>query len=76
MLFAPHALHVIILVSHICTYAIDPMERKMEVAAVQIQWRLGGPQASSGEDANIVLDQGKPWCIPPWSLSSIFELYL
>jgi hypothetical protein len=46
-----------------CTYAIDPAELKMEVKAVQVQWRLGGPQASSGEDTNVVLDQGKPRCI-------------
>jgi hypothetical protein len=76
MLFVPHALHVIILVSHICTYAIDPTELKMEVQEVQVQWRLGGPQTSSDEDTNVVLDQGNPWCIPPKSLSFIFELYL
>jgi hypothetical protein len=28
---------------------------------------------SSGEDTNVVLDQGKPWCIPPKSLSFMFE---
>jgi hypothetical protein len=63
MLFAPLALHVIILVSHICTYAIDSTELKMEVQAMQVQWRLEGPQASSGEDTNVVLNQGKPRCI-------------
>jgi hypothetical protein len=51
------------LVTHICTYAIDPAELKMKVQGVQVQWRLGGPQASSDEDTNIVLDQGKPRCI-------------
>jgi hypothetical protein len=33
---------------------------------------FGGPQASSGEDTNLALDQGKPQCIPPKS-SFIFE---
>jgi hypothetical protein len=28
---------------------------------------------STGEDTNLVLDQGKPWCIPRKSLSFIFE---
>jgi hypothetical protein len=60
--FVPHALHYVIM-TIMCTYAIDPAELKMEVKAVQVQWRLGGPQASSGEDTNVVLDQGKPRCI-------------
>jgi hypothetical protein len=46
--------------SHICTHAIDPTELKMKVQAVQVQWRLGRPQASSGEGTNVVLVQGKP----------------
>jgi hypothetical protein len=41
--------------------------------ALQVQWRIGGPQASSGEDTNLVLDRGKPWCIPLKSLSFIFK---
>jgi hypothetical protein len=48
------------LVSHICTHAIDPAELKMEVQAEQVQWVFRGPQASSGEDTNLALDQGKP----------------
>jgi hypothetical protein len=32
----------------------------MEIQAVQVQWRIEGPQASSGEDTNLALDQGKP----------------
>jgi hypothetical protein len=32
-----------------------------------------GPQASSGEDTNLDLDQGKPQCIPPKSLSFMFK---
>jgi hypothetical protein len=53
----------LVFMAHICTYAIDPAELKMEVQGVQVQWRLGGQQASSDEDTNIVLDQGKPRCI-------------
>jgi hypothetical protein len=60
--FVPHALHYVI-VTIICTYVMDLAELKMEVQAVQVQWRPVGPQASSGEDTNIVLDQGKPRCI-------------
>jgi hypothetical protein len=33
----------------------------------------GGPQASNDEDTNLSLDQDKPRCIPPLSLSFIFE---
>jgi hypothetical protein len=45
----------------------------MGIQAAQVQWRIGGPQASSGEDTNLVLDQGKPRCIPPKSLYFMFE---
>jgi hypothetical protein len=48
------------LVSHICTYAIDSAELKMEVQAVQVQWGIGGPQASSGKNANIVVIKASP----------------
>jgi hypothetical protein len=34
---------------------------------------FGGPQASSAEDINLDLDEGKPRCIPPKSFSFIFE---
>jgi hypothetical protein len=45
----------------------------MEVQTEQVQRVFGGPQASSGEDTNLALDQGKPRCIPPNSLSLTFE---
>jgi hypothetical protein len=32
----------------------------MEVQVVQVQWRIGGPQASSGEDANIIVIKVSP----------------
>jgi hypothetical protein len=70
--FAPHALHVMS-VSHICTFALDPAESKTEIRVEQIQWVFGVPQASSGEDTNLALDQDKLWCIPPKSLSFMFE---
>jgi hypothetical protein len=49
------------------------VESKTEIQVLQIQWRIGGPQASSGEDTNLVLDQSKPRCIPSKSLSFIFK---
>jgi hypothetical protein len=32
----------------------------MEIYAVQVQWVFGGPQASSCEDANIVVTKASP----------------
>jgi hypothetical protein len=46
-----------------------------EIQAVQVQQVFGGPQASSGEGTNLALDQGKPWCIKPPSLSFVY-LYI
>jgi hypothetical protein len=34
---------------------IDHAESKTEIQAEQVQWVFGGPQASSYEDANIVV---------------------
>jgi hypothetical protein len=45
----------------------------MEVRAEQVQRVFRGSQALSGEDTNLALDQGKPQCIPPKSLSFMFE---
>jgi hypothetical protein len=61
---------------HYFAYALDHVETKTEIQTMQVQWRIGVPQASSEEDSNLMLDQGKPHCIPPKSLSFIFELYL
>jgi hypothetical protein len=58
---------------HVLHIRVDHTEPKTEIQVVQVQWRIGGPQASSGEDTNLALDQGKPRCIPPQSLSCIFE---
>jgi hypothetical protein len=38
--------------------------------------KYGGPQASSGEDTNTALDQGKPPCIPLIILDFSFNYYL
>jgi hypothetical protein len=48
------------LVSHICTYALDHVEPKSEIQAEQVQGMFGGPQASSYEDANIVVIKASP----------------
>jgi hypothetical protein len=54
-----HALHAMS-VSHICTFVLDPVEPESEFQAEQAQGAFGGPQASSGEDTKLALDQGKP----------------
>jgi hypothetical protein len=41
--------------SHICTFALDPAESESEFQAEQAQGVFGGPQASSYEDANIIV---------------------
>jgi hypothetical protein len=40
-----------------------PTKLKIEIQAEQVQWVFGGPQASSGKDTNLALDQDKPRCI-------------
>jgi hypothetical protein len=52
---------------------VDHAELESEFQVKQVQWAFGGPQASSGKDNNLALDQGKPQCIPPKSLSFMFE---
>jgi hypothetical protein len=48
------------LVSHICTFALDHAGLKSEIQAEQVQWVFGGPQASSSDDANIVVIKASP----------------
>jgi hypothetical protein len=57
-------------------YALDHTELKTEIQAVQVQWWIEGPQAPSGVDTNLMLDQGKPRCIQPMSLSFMLKLYV
>jgi hypothetical protein len=51
------------------------VEPKTEIPAGRVQWRIRGPQASSDEDTNIVLDQVKTRCIQPMPLSFILKLH-
>jgi hypothetical protein len=44
----------------IFAYAIDHVELKTKIQAEQVQRVLEGPQASSGEDTNLELNQGQP----------------
>jgi hypothetical protein len=57
--FAPLALHVMS-VSHICTFVLDPTEPESKFRAEQVKGVFGGPQASSREDANIVVIKASP----------------
>jgi hypothetical protein len=56
-------MHCTILIVTIFAYTIDHVEMKTEIQAEQVQRVLEGPQASSGEDTNLELNQGKPRCI-------------
>jgi hypothetical protein len=39
---------------------VDHAEPKMEIQAEQVQWVSGSPQASSCEDANVVVIKASP----------------
>jgi hypothetical protein len=54
----------ILLLAYICSYMLDYAEPELEVPMEQAQVE---------EFPNLELDQGKPQCIPPKSLSFIFE---
>jgi hypothetical protein len=54
-------------------FTVDHAEPKLKIQVEQVQSMFGGPQASSEEDTNLGLDQGKPWYIPPKSLFFIFK---
>jgi hypothetical protein len=58
---------------HLLHIWVDHVEPESEFQAEQVRWVFGSPQVSSGEDTNLALNQGKPLCIPPKSLSFIFE---
>jgi hypothetical protein len=60
--FAPHAL-CFLLVSHTCAFCVRPHGAEIKYSSGADPKECGGPQASSGEDTNITLDQGKPQCI-------------
>jgi hypothetical protein len=46
--------------AHVCAYVIDHVEPEPEIKKEQIQGVFGGPQASSCEDANIVVIKADP----------------
>jgi hypothetical protein len=48
---------------HLLHMWVDHAESKMEIHAERVQRVFRGPCASSGEDTNLALDQGKPRCI-------------
>jgi hypothetical protein len=54
-------------------FTVDHAEPKPKIQVEQVQSMFGCPQASSGEDTNLALDQGKPQYILPKSLSFIFK---
>jgi hypothetical protein len=56
-------MHCTILIMTIFAYTIDHVEPKMKIQAEQVQRVFEGPQASSSEDTNPELNQGKPRCI-------------
>jgi hypothetical protein len=45
---------------HFVHFTVDHAETKAEIQADQVQWVFGGPQASSCEDANIVVIKVSP----------------
>jgi hypothetical protein len=48
---------------HLVHFMVDHADPKAKIQAEQVQWVFGGPQASSGEDTNLALDEGKSRCI-------------
>jgi hypothetical protein len=58
---------------HLLHMQVDHVEPETEIQVEQVRWVFGGSQASSGEDTNLALDQGKTRCLPPKSLSFIFK---
>jgi hypothetical protein len=53
---------------------VDHAEPKSEIQAEQVQREFGGPQASSCEDANIVVIKASLDAFNQWSLSFILNL--
>jgi hypothetical protein len=46
--------------AHVCVYAIDHIEPESEIKKEQVQGELRCPQASSCEDANIIVIKTSP----------------
>jgi hypothetical protein len=68
---------MICLVPHTCTFALDPAEPKSEFRAEQAQGVFRGAQASSREDANIIMIKASPGAFhqSPCLLCLKFYLY-
>jgi hypothetical protein len=61
---------------HILHIRIDHTTLELEFQAEQVRWVFGGPQASSREDANIIVIKASPSAFNHYSLSFILNLTL
>jgi hypothetical protein len=61
---------------HLLHIRVDHVEPESEFQAEQVRWVFGGPQASSREDANIVVIKTSPGAFNHYSLSFISNLGL
>jgi hypothetical protein len=69
-----HLMHCAIsLLAHSYSYTLDHVEPETEIQAEQVQWVVGGSQASNCEDANIVVIKTSPGSSHP-ILDFYFEL--
>jgi hypothetical protein len=57
-------------------YTLDHVqtEPELEVQEEQVPEVFERLQVTSCGGTNIAFEQGKPWCIPPYSLTFLFEL--
>jgi hypothetical protein len=53
-------MHRTILILTIFAYTVDHVELKSDIQAKQVQGVFGGPQASSCEDANVIVIKASP----------------
>jgi hypothetical protein len=61
---------------HLLNMRVDHVKPESQLQAEQVLKEYGGPQVSSVRILTLLLDQGKPWCIPPKFLSFIFQTFL
>jgi hypothetical protein len=61
---------------HLLHIRVDHVEPESELQAKQVRRVFKGPQASSDENTDLALDQGKPQCIYPMPLSFILKVLL
>jgi hypothetical protein len=60
---------------HPLNMQVDHVKPESQLQAEQVLKEYGGPQVSSVRILALLLDQGKPWCIPPKFLSFIFQTF-